>query len=133
MKASELNPTRFRRLGRRRERGHLLVWVAVFGILSMGYWAIAFRATGDCIRAERAMLLRQTRDQGVARALAAAVALLRTGTPAESPYECVVTTDDGSKSTATYTRTLNDGEWTVEVHPATAEDISGLPAAPTTF
>ena len=117
----------------RRERGHLLVWVAVFGILSMGYWAIAFRATRDCIRAERATLLRQTRDQGVAKALAAAVALLRTGTPSESPYECVVTPNGGPACTATYASTDNEDEWTVEVRPATSAEIEDLPAAPTTF
>ena len=49
--------------GRRRERGHLMLWAAVFGVVAMAYWALAFRATGDCIRAERAALLRVKRDE----------------------------------------------------------------------
>ena len=119
---------------RRGERGHLLVWVTVFGIFAMAYWALAFRATGDCIRMERASILRQTRDQGIARALAASIALLRTGTPGVSPYDCVVTPSDASACVATFTESLaTPGEWTVEVRAATDEETSSLPTAPARF
>ncbi|MCE9635996.1 MAG: hypothetical protein K8T90_09840 [Planctomycetes bacterium] len=119
---------------RRRERGHLLVWTAVFAILSMAYWALAFRATGDCIRAERATTLRLSRDAGASRALAVSVALLRTGTPPLSPYSCVVAPTGGTRCVATFTQDPVDGEvWRVDIRAAVPGDELVLPAAPGVF
>ena len=119
--------------GRRRERGHLMLWAAVFGVVAMAYWALAFRATGDCIRVERASLLRAKRDDGPARALAAGIALLRTGVPPSSPWECVVTPEDGTPCVVTISEGFGTGEWEVEARPATEDDVSSLGAAPPSF
>ena len=118
---------------RRRERGHLLVWAAVFGILAMAYWALAFRTTSDLIRSERAAILRAARDDGVARAAAAGIALLRTGLPPDAPYTCIVTPPGGRACRVVFVETGEPDEWTVTAEPATDDDVVAWPAAPATF
>lgn len=118
---------------RHRERGHVLLWTAVFGIMAMAYWALAFRVTGDCIRAERTATLRASRDASPTRALAAGIALLRTGTPPTTPFECVLTPSGGSACVVSFEETAVGGQWRVEARAATSSETSFYPAAPAGF
>lgn len=118
---------------RRGEKGHVLLWTAVFGIMAMAYWALAFRVTGDCIRVERTATLRAARDASPARALAAGIGLLRTGTPPETPYECALTPAGGFVCVVRFELTNVSGQWRVGARVATPEESSFYPAAPAGF
>jgi hypothetical protein len=114
----------------------VLLIIAVMGLLAMGLWMLAWRATHDAIRLERVTVQRDLRAGSVQQALALGLTLLQTGRPPIDPYVCVVTvTHAGEDHTCavTYTSEGTQDDWTVEAHLATESDIANLPAMPSKF
>lgn len=122
---------------RRSEQGHVLVIVAVMGVLAMALWGQAWRATHDGIRLERFERLRDERSRAIEPALEAMVDLLRTGRPPTDPYECVVVVSEGPGVEWAVKATLaSEGDadhWSVDCRFATEAEAGTLPAAPATF
>ena len=101
----------------------------------LGGWHLAWRATHDMIRAERYLVQRSERRQGVQRVLADAVLLLETGEPASSPDEYVVVitaTPQDLQCHVTYTD-LGGVDWQVDVREATDVEVASLPSLPLSF
>lgn len=122
---------------RRGERGHVLLVVAVMGLLAMALWGQAWRATHDGMRLERFERLRDERTRGLEPALERMVDLLRSGRPPADPYECLVTVSEGPTEfwqvKATFASGVDDDHWTVDCRFATPGEAAGLPAAPASF
>jgi hypothetical protein len=121
---------------RRGERGSVLLLVAVFGLLAMGLWGLAWRSTHDAIRVERFTVQRNARARSVLPALAHGVALLRTGHPPEDPYVCLDTVVDGAVSypcVVSFESQADTEHWLVEARAATSEEEDDLPAMPADF
>lgn len=121
---------------RTREEGSLLVAVTVFGLLAMAVWALAFRATLDCIRVERFSVVRTERAETVARALATGVALLRTGEPPSDDYSCIVSLDDVEEEffcTLLFESSEVAERWEITATVSTVEELTALPNVPESF
>lgn len=121
---------------RRHERGSVLLFTVVAGLLAMGVWLLAWRATHDAIRVEKFNVGREVRRESVLEGLNQAVALLRTGRPPSDPYQAVVSVSGASTTydcTVTYTSDIDQDHWIVEVDPATDEETGSLPALPSSF
>lgn len=119
----------------RRERGFVLIYTAVMGLLIMTVWALALRATRDSVAVERFHLEQEARHHSVTRAAAAALLLLETGTPPGSPYECIVTTSEGGKTydcKLTFANVLLE-RWSVEAELASEAEVASLPVIPESF
>jgi hypothetical protein len=85
---------------------------------------------------EKTFLDRQARNEVAVRGLAAAAALLRTGTPPSDPYECVFAWSDGAVErhcTVTYASGEDLDTWDLLARPSTEVDIVDLPLAPESF
>ena len=119
----------------RGEHGVALLLTAILGVALLGGWALAWRATHDTIRAERFLVQRAERADGVQRALADAVLRLETGEPSSSPYECVqVVAGDPDDVSCHITFTQESlTAWSVEVREATEAEVLSLPSLPLTF
>lgn len=122
-----------RLVSRRRERGQLLLWAAVFSTLCFGFWGLCFRATGDAIVVEARAGVRAAAGDSVARALAAGLRLLETGTPSAPPASYVVTPEGGVACVVTYSEAALAGEWEVVSRVATEDDVASLPELPAGF
>ena len=108
---------------------------AVLGMIAFAVWALAYRATRDGIRAETVIVERERRDDGVTQALAEAIALLGTGTPASSPVSYIFVVGappDETSCTVIYTNTASK-LWGIESRVATQAEIGTLPDAPASF
>jgi hypothetical protein len=104
-------------------------------ILTLLAWEIAYRAMQDSIRTESFFVEREHRDSTVTHALALGAGLLRTGTPPDDPYACVMDVPDGAgqrSCTLTFT-SLSASTWQVDSRPSTASDLANLPLAPDHF
>jgi hypothetical protein len=121
----------------RGERGHVLLVVAVLGMLCMALWGQAWRSTHDAIRVERFERLRDERTRALEPALERMVDLLRTGRPPSDPFDCLVlVTEDVTtfwNVRATFASEGDADHWSVDCRLATADDLATLPGAPTTF
>jgi len=101
----------------------------------MALWALAFRATLDCLRVDRFVVARQRRDNSVTRALAAA-GLLRTGHPPSRRYSCIFSLPYGEevyKCTVRYLRAGDNDTWDLESTESTEAELMNLPDAPEEF
>jgi hypothetical protein len=67
--------------------GYALVVVLLFNVLFLMLLGVAWRRMGSAIRIATASTQQSQHDEGSLRALAAAMKLLETGLPPESPYE----------------------------------------------
>jgi hypothetical protein len=122
-------------MSRSGERGLALVLTAVLGIIAMALWILTYRTTMDGIRAETRVIDREARDTTVTRALAAALALLRTGPPSATDVSYLFTVVNGAETTictVTYTNTGGDA-WDVDARIATEDDIDTFDDAPPDF
>jgi hypothetical protein len=93
-----------------------MVLVTIFMVLMLSLVGVAYRRIGAALRVESVRSQQLLRDQGSLQALAAALALLETGSPPSNPYVCgtTVMTVAGLRS---YTITMSsdaDNQWTVE-------------------
>ncbi len=116
----------------------VLVYVTVLGLLMALMWTLAWRATQDAIRVERAASWRDKRDASVTRAGAQALTLLSTGRPPSDPYTCLITVVDEDDSslhvcTAEFSSVTYPHTWTVDVWEATEAEQATLADAPETF
>ena len=121
---------------RRGERGQVLLIVALLGLLAMGIWLLAWRATHDAIRLERVAVQRHLRADTAQRALALGLALLRTGRPPFDDYSCQTTiaSDLGDHVCAvTYISEGSEDDWSVEARLATESEQANLPTMPSSF
>jgi len=124
------------RASRRRESGQVLLIVAVLGLLAMGIWLLAWRATHDAIRLERIAVQRHFRADTAQLALARGLALLRTGRPPLDDYSCQTTiaSDLGEHTCAvTYTSQGSQDDWSVAARLATESEQANLPPMPSSF
>ena len=121
---------------RRHERGSVLLFTVISGLLAMGVWVLAWRATHDAIRVEKFSVGREVRRESSLEALSRGTALLRTGRPPSDPYQALVTVDGASTTytcTVTYTSDIDQDHWIVDVRKATVEEQGSLPALPSSF
>ena len=120
----------------RSQRGYVLLYSAVLGLLAMGMWALAWRAVHDTIRTEKFEVSRSVRSESVVQALALGIGLLETGRPPTDPYACIFTVSGPSTTydcTVSYTSLGDQDNWQVESWKATDAEKASLPVAPATF
>jgi hypothetical protein len=121
----------------RNQRGFVLVYVSVLGILMALMWVLAWRGTQDAIRVERSFEWREARDTSVIRAGAEAMELMETGLPPTEPtYSCIITIVDEDEiynCTVLFSSVVYWHTWTVDVWPSTDAELATLPAAPGSF
>lgn len=125
-----------RRAPPRSERGSVLLIVAVMGLLAMGLWMLAWRATHDAIRLERVTVQRALRAASAQQALAAGLELLRTGRPPFDDYMCLATITSGAHEyvcALTYTSQGSADDWSVQARLATESEQNNLPPLPGSF
>lgn len=119
--------------GRRSQRGSVMLFAVVLGLLAMAIWVVAWRATHDAIRVERFVKTRDRGDDTTLEAVAAALALLETGVPPDDPFEALYENADGDVLKVTFD---SDGDvllWDVEAVAADDSDVATLPDLPATF
>ena len=120
----------------RPQRGFVLVYVSVLGLLMMLIWGLAWRGTQDAIRIERGDVWRTTREESVIQAGAVGLELLSTGLPPSDPYECIVSVSGATDSFdvyVSYSSIFYPHTWTVDARLATDDEVLMLPAAPASF
>ena len=69
-------------------RGYALPAVLLFLAVSFGMWAVLYRTSGSMIRVEQARVLRASRTEWSAPAVATGLRLLQTGVAEGEFYEC---------------------------------------------
>lgn len=111
--------------------GYAVMLVLVFNVLFLAMLGVAYRGVASAFRAESARVLQVRRDEGATAALARGLALLETGLPPSSPYDCRVTLDTaaGPRSfTVTFSQ-VDETTWTVHAAPTLPEeDPPSMPA-----
>ncbi len=117
----------------RGERGTVLLFAAILGVLAMGIWVLAWRSTHDAIRVERFTVRRESRSKSTTAAVAAGVSLLRTGKPSFDPYEAIFVNQFGTEVKLTFTTDFDGMEWSIEGVLATDGEAATLPALPESF
>ena len=133
---ASMNHERAGRRSQRGEGGYVILYVTILGLLAMGLWGLAWRATHDTIRTEKFEVRRAVRSEGVAAALAEGLLLLETGRPPSDPFQCVKTVANGTDSyacTLTYTSQGDQDHWEVTSRIATPDELQNLSPAPGTF
>ena len=119
----------------RSQRGHALILTTILGIMALGAWAMAFLTTRDLVRVEKSVAQRELRDESVTRALATGVKLLRTGTPEDDTYACIVNVpaEVGEHNCTLQFDKQENERWSVEARISTEDEIASLPPVPSTF
>ena len=122
--------------GRQRQCGHALTVVSVMGVLVMGCLCMGFLRTHNAVRLEAWADRRLVRTTQLIPALAAGVALLRSGSPPSDPYECVVSpsgTAPVAPSVLYFSAGTDPDTWQVTARVASQVELQMLPPLPASF
>ena len=115
------------------QRGYALPAVLMFLMLAFGVFAVIFRSSASSIRIEQARVLRQSRIEWTAPAIAQGLRLLETGAPPLENYQCIVTLTQGAQTKyflLTFDH-VSGTRWTLHCQPSPTN--IGYPEAPATF
>lgn len=121
---------------RRPDRGLVLVYVSILGLLMGVVFVLASRGILDATKVDRFHNRRVERDETVVRAGAVALELLATGLPPSDPYACIISVTGESTThdlRVDYTSVVYPHTWDIDVVQADADDLATLPTAPSTF
>jgi hypothetical protein len=109
-----------------------MLLVVAFLMLFLSLMAIAYSQLGALVRTETHRVQMLQLDQGPTAALASALALLETGYPLSTPYECstVLDTPAGPQTYAVTFTLEQDGSWIVSAAPsALGAELPPMPVA----
>jgi hypothetical protein len=100
--------------------------VLLFLAIAFGMWVVLFRSSGSILRVEQARVLRASRTQWSAPAMATALRLIETGTPPVDPYDCklALTQDGVTKYFHITFEQLAPTQYRVQVVPTTSDDAA---------
>ena len=111
-------------------RGYALMLVTITVVLLLLLFGLVHRYTMAALRIETVRTLQQQRDEGTVHAIARGLALLETGLPPSSPYDCEVTilTSAGASPYKVTFTSEGGANWSVQAVPTPlGEDPDPMP------
>jgi hypothetical protein len=121
----------------RADSGHALLLAAMLGILVFALWNIAYRATQDAEGMDSGAPKRIAQLEALPAGVARAGRLLRTGAPANSPFQCVYRHYFGPGNNQPVTLEFRnkgaENRWQVVATLSTKNEARQLPTVPLSF